>query len=813
VLDGKTGVPADLTGNDGSYVDKYVAKVLREEYWGAPYNVAVRLGPDVIGIDVDAYDAKRGAETIEEALDGAWLPETFRTSARGWDSLSGIYLYRLAEPARWPTNFGPGSGVEVIQRHHRYAMVGPSVHPGLGNPYQWLQGNSVVGIPRVVDIPVLPAAVRVKLLTYMALHGQTASDAQDWAGAEDGLAWLAGGGDGEGPCHRMSTALGVWLDKLGAAHGGTRHDTMIAAQLNLCRLRKEGHPGLHEALSTLYAEWQLVMAGESRGVVAEFGRSLGRPLHEALEAAGEESDPCDVPEALYESLGEDVLLEDDELSPAVPAVAKVREKLEQLEQKKLAAQVVTAVVVEPAGQQVAVSTGPPVGPPGESPPSWVSQDPLEPVWRSHEIWAKVKQAAEAEMAGPKATFLFQLARLSSMIHHERKFRSGFGGIGTPNLFVVLAGDSADGKSILYNVARGLIKTPARLRAEGAFYDGIGLGSGEGVAESVMGKREIAAGAGAPAKVVREQVRYNVFFNSDEAEAIFKAQERKASTTMAYLRAAWSGSTIGQANASQDTTRLVPAGMLHTGLVLYLQPHVARHLAAEVGLGTPQRFLYGWVNNPFAPALGDLPNWPGEGFIDLEGGPANCPGIVTFAEEITRELREWRQEKLRAERGRAVDMGSGSVSDFDSHKMVTLCKIAVVMVLAVGREHVGAEDWELAKLVWSVSCQDRDDLLHLASQYKIQESDEKKQEFADRAVAAHVAVKQAPNKVTSCAQRLVALVGRKGPCTRRDLQKGLGRDGSTFVEPALLHALREKWLVKIQEDGGAVRYGLPEGTGH
>jgi len=790
VLDGKTGVPADLTGNDGSYVDKYVAKVLREEYWGPPYNVAVRLGPDVIGIDVDAYDAKRGAETIEEALDGAWLPETFRTSARGWDSRSGIYLYRLAEPARWPTNFGPGSGVEVIQRHHRYAMVGPSVHPGLGNPYQWLLGNSTVGIPRVVDIPVLGAAVRLKLLAYMAERGQTASDAQDWAGAEDGLAWLAGGGDGEGPCHRMSTALGVWLDKLGSAHGGTRHDTMIAAQLNLCRLRKEGHPGLHEALSTLYAEWQLVMAGESRGVVAEFGRALGRPLHEALAAAaGGEEDPCEVPEALYDSLGEDVLLEDDELSPAVPAVAKVVK--ERLEQKKLAAQVVTAVVVDDpmSVSQNPVSTGvvavPPAAPAAGPVPTVSTGLPHE-FWQSRGYLAHILQAARSRRRSPDAVLGVVLARVAAMLPPDVHFDFGLGR-GSLNFFSLLLGAPATGKSQALAIGKALLPTTSALLGDAGFCDGEQLVSGEAVTENYWGVDKDSG--------QRQQVRSNAYVSYAEGNSLNKLMKRNGVTLPDLLRQAWSGEDIGQRSAHAETTRRVREGGYSMGLAAGYQLSTVQELLADVGTGMIQRFCWFSARVPAADVPAVAPSWPGA--LVMPTRPVGVAGAIGCSGEIAAEL----------------DANAIAASDSDdedwqkAHADLMVCKIACLLMLLEQGEggpqwHVGAGTWELAKEVWATSCRVRTRALEFGVEQEFQERDKDLDLATERTERALLAKNKLARNVGRVARLAVAKVGEAGgsSVSRGVLNRAIVSRDRCYLDEALNQAVLAKWLVRAGEDG-------------
>ena len=63
-------------------------------------NIGLRMAPGLIGVDVDAYDGKRGADTLDrlEQLDGP-LPASVRSSGRS-DGISGVYLFRIPQGCR-----------------------------------------------------------------------------------------------------------------------------------------------------------------------------------------------------------------------------------------------------------------------------------------------------------------------------------------------------------------------------------------------------------------------------------------------------------------------------------------------------------------------------------------------------------------------------------------------------------------------------------------------------------------------------------------------------------------------------------------
>lgn len=137
----------------------------------ADANIALRLPPNVIGLDVDNYDGKLGAATLMQwTSDLGELPPTLRSTSR-LDGISGIRLYRVEPGQHWRGDLGTGSGVEVIQHAHRYIVVGPSVHRETGRTYRWYDWNDEVVLASSADfleaddLPELPWAWQERLRT------------------------------------------------------------------------------------------------------------------------------------------------------------------------------------------------------------------------------------------------------------------------------------------------------------------------------------------------------------------------------------------------------------------------------------------------------------------------------------------------------------------------------------------------------------------------------------------------------------------------------------------------------------------------
>lgn len=208
-------------------------------------NIALRLPPDVLGVDVDHYAEKQGGWHLWQLQqDLGPLPPTWRVTSRD-DGLSGIRFYRVPVGLRWPGILGPG--IETIRHGHRYAVVWPSIHPE-GGTYRWFDGTDTVTL-------VVPSPSRLPWLPQPWIdhftHGELAAE-QARADLHTGQIdqWLAGHALSE-PCPHMRSALDHGLAEIETARtgGSARHDAALALTNRLVWLGGEGHAGLGESLS------------------------------------------------------------------------------------------------------------------------------------------------------------------------------------------------------------------------------------------------------------------------------------------------------------------------------------------------------------------------------------------------------------------------------------------------------------------------------------------------------------------------------------------------------------------------------------
>lgn len=287
----KKPVPRNTTGRDAvdpSYSDVYD--------WAEQYpdgNIALRLPPNVIGIDVDHYDGKDGGGTLE-ALVAKYgpLPPTWTTSART-DGVSGIRLYRVPEGLRWPGDLG--GGIEVIQARHRYAVVWPSINPKTGTMYAWtppVAGWSHEGyVPAVDELPDLPQAWVDGLTGGLAEQNIQSADLD----LKQASQWIDAHGQGA-ECRQTERNAAGYIQEL-ATGARSRHEVAKDATMALCHLAAEGHRGTRGALARVRAAFLDAMRGDGREseVPAEWDRLLLGALRIAAADTVEESDPCDNP--------------------------------------------------------------------------------------------------------------------------------------------------------------------------------------------------------------------------------------------------------------------------------------------------------------------------------------------------------------------------------------------------------------------------------------------------------------------------------------------------------------------------------------
>jgi len=449
---------------------------------------------------------------------------------------------------------------------------------------------------------------------------------------------------------------------------------------------------------------------------------------------------------------------------------------------------------------------PPRDEPPDDPPTPKAIPGLIPetFWAARPELRHIRKAAHSRNRSGDVALLAVLTRLSALVSHRIRADTGVGDLASLNLFGGIIGPSGIGKSTGVSVAGRLLVAPADLDIR----DGLPIGSGEGLAEVFMGvveehTGEIRKGRGGtetPVTVqVRKQVRHNAFFYVDEGATLTRLmKERSGSTLGETLRSAAVGQTLGQTNASKDTSRYIPGGSYSLGLLVGFQPETVAPMLEEVAEGTPQRFVWVQVIDPSVPD--EQPEWPGElkvwktvGVLD-PGDEASGAALITFDEGIRAELRAFDTAKQRGQ----VDLANEN--PYNSQAPVMKVKLAALLAILAGRRHVNPEDWRLALLLWESSCEARDAVLDYM-QAKQREEQERRtlarieEEVRVDGARQAEADRRADRTVERLALRIAAATRERGPQTRKDIRARVaGRDKKHVID-AFNYAVLREWVVE------------------
>ena len=308
-------------------------------------------------------------------------------------------------------------------------------------------------------------------------------------------------------------------------------------------------------------------------------------------------------------------------------------------------------------------------------------------WQKRPILAHIHQAAKSTMVNPEAMLLHALARASALIPPCYKLpgvTGGTAGAGTLDLMGCVVGETGAGKTLSAKIARDLVLDPAAEIpwAERVVLLDVPVGSGEGLIESfyeqVMEENE--EGKKVP---VRKIVHKGLFMVCDEGNAFISVQGRKGVTIVETMNSAWSGETLGQANANTERFRLIPAGTVRFAAVLNMQASNAHKLFDEAltVVGFPGRLLFAPASDPEATL--DGPEWPGP-IVMPRWTSYGSPVFLSYDPAITQEIKE-----------RILAQVRGDSDAKRSQNIVGQCKVAGILAMLDERQHVSLEDWSLA----------------------------------------------------------------------------------------------------------------------
>lgn len=419
-------------------------------------------------------------------------------------------------------------------------------------------------------------------------------------------------------------------------------------------------------------------------------------------------------------------------------------------------------------------------------------------WAARPELKHIRDAAHSRACSGDLVLFAVLARLSGMVDPNLRFDVGRGP-GSLNLFAAAVGSSGIGKTTSARLARELVDAPTHLTRTGddgrpAFWDGLPLGSGEGMAEAFMGVVHRETGEidhkGRPkTERIRTQVRHNAFFSVDEGEQLTRTSERSGATIGPTIRSAWVGELLGQANASEERLRIVPAGSYSLGMLVGYQPDTAAPLLADSGPGTPQRFVWCSAHDPSVPDR--RIDHPGPLYVPLtDNGGWPLTGTMPADDTIRDEL--W-------ERAVAISRGTLDVEPLDAHEPVLRAKIAALLALLDRRTDITREDWELSAVVWDTSCGVRDGLLTIGASARQRDRERRVRDDVEKSLRVEAAVTNMPSTIKRLAEQIARRVDHDGAITMGAAWKSLAsRDrnqGRELFEAALDYGAGEGLFVR------------------
>ena len=300
-------------------------------------------------------------------------------------------------------------------------------------------------------------------------------------------------------------------------------------------------------------------------------------------------------------------------------------------------------------------------------------------WTSRDLLAHIRQAAHNRLVSPDATLIGVLARFAAIVPPSYRLPALVGSEATFDFIGCSVASSSGGKTVANNVAADLLP----IQRTDVLVD-LPVGSGEGLIQSFLVDELDDDGKRTGRQVVGRQA---VHFQVDEGTALMEQQARKGTTIVQTLCSAWSGATLGQANASAETRRIIEAKRVRVSAVINIQTANGHLLLDEkmLAVGLPQRIVFAHAHSTLPP-LDQLPAWPGS--LDVLPPPiiTGQHTVMEILPEIAQEIRQNRYE---------VATGERVLGPIDGHLGLLRLKLAGLFALLDDRRKIDGSDWSLA----------------------------------------------------------------------------------------------------------------------
>jgi hypothetical protein len=305
-------------------------------------------------------------------------------------------------------------------------------------------------------------------------------------------------------------------------------------------------------------------------------------------------------------------------------------------------------------------------------------------WLEH-----IRTAAQARMVSPDALLVTILARYAAMVPPCYRLPGIVGEQGTFDFLAAVVAETGGGKSAANGAARQLLPNPFELPDrpdEQVILMDLPVGSGEGLVQTFFVDE---VDPETKKKTGKQKVgKQGAFFVVDEGAALMAMAKREGTTILPTLCSAWSGQTLGQANASMERRRIIGPGRVRVSAVINMQSSNGwRMFEDEVAvLGFPGRAMFASATDPLAPSIDDIPEWPGRLHVTHHPVVHLSNIELEYDPTIVREVRVRRSQGL---------VGEVTGDPLESQHLLAHCKVAGLVALLEGRQSVTPADWQLA----------------------------------------------------------------------------------------------------------------------
>lgn len=387
----------------------------------------------------------------------------------------------------------------------------------------------------------------------------------------------------------------------------------------------------------------------------------------------------------------------------------------------------------------------------------------------------IRDWAHARYAAAWAVLLQVLVRVSATTDPNVQLPGVIGGRASLNLLAAFVSPSGGGKGISDKVARLAWPAPIIERP---------IGSGEGIAATFV-----------PPKKEGVEPITRALITVPEIDTLAGLAGRQGSILLAQVKSMAMGEQLGQSNASEPTTRIIPEHSYRACMSVGAQPTHCSVIFSDTTGGTPQRFLWAMTIDPEMPedAPDDpepldtrLPLWaPGmDGVVEIGYGPDEIPATIKAA-HIARQR--------------------GEADALDGHAMLTRCKVAAVLAILHHRSVVSELDWALSGAVMEQSDRTRDWVIAEGKRAA-------RQKVRERAMSRAAGEEFISDRKLERAKKAVLRwLERDGELPANKLRTNMKADLRDYCGAALAELAASGLIVECPVDRGT-RYRLHEGTG-